>query len=780
MGPAVSIEELRGMRYGDTAIAGLHIATVIADMDFETYSEAGFIWNEETQKWDNPPGVSPNARKGLGVVGTRRYVEHPSFEPLMLKYDLKDGAGQRYWLNGDPPPQALFDHLASGKLIEAWNSGFEVEVWEWCVKNLGWPVLPVFQVRCAMAKSRAHARPGALAKAATVAGTLDKDAAGDGLIKRFCVPQKPTAKAPSKRIKPTDDWDGFMRLFDYCGVDIESEAHISINTPDLLPIELEYWQFDQAINRRGVHVDIPTLHAAIKILAQAEAVYGREVREITGGISASELQQLKGWCAGLGCHMPGMTEEDVADALQRDDLHPLVRRVLEIRALIGSASVKKTYAMVNQACSLDRLHHLFAFHKARTGRPTGQGPQPTNLPKAGPGVWLCLCGKYSGEKCVRCPWCLRGPELRLKNARDGEIMPLGSKPLEWSPEAMFDAIEIMQYGDLALLEMFFGDALLTMAGCLRGMFTAGPGKRLISSDYTAIEAVVLACLAGEQWRIDLFLNKEKIYEKSGALVTGIPYQEILDYAKRTGQHHPARQIGKTAELGLGYQGWVGAWRNFDKTGGLSDDEVKKIILAWRDKSPAIVEFWGGQSRGGFGRGELRYERFGVEGAFIDAILRPGEWQHFRGLWFIKHGDAVYIKLPSGRHLTYHDVKLRASDKYGSEYAISYWGWNTNPLSGPVDRWIEMQTWGGKLVENIVQAVSNDILRYATGNLERAGYPLVLHVYDEVVAEVAENFGSVEELERLMVLLPEWAKLADGRWWPIGAAGGWAGKRYRKG
>lgn len=345
---------------------------------------------------------------------------------------------------------------------------------------------------------------------------------------------------------------------------------------------------------------------------------------------------------------------------------------------------------------------------------------------------------------------------------------------------MEDAIEVVRSGELSTLELFFGEALATIGGCLRGMFVAGPGKELISSDWTSIEAVVLACLAGEQWRIDLFREKGKIYEKSGALVYGIPYEDVLEYARVNGSHHEARQVGKVAELALGYGGWINAWRNFDADSNITDEEIKDIILKWRDASPAIVEYWGGQSRRS--RGGLIWERYGVEGAFIEATLNPETPFQFRGCTFTSYQQfgriTTVITLPSGRTITYNNVQLLRSERWNNEYDICY------------DRWIGSRGWGtdythgGKLTENIVQAISNDILRAAKMECERPDrgqvYPVVLHVYDELVCEVDEGAGSVEELEAIMGRQLPWAYTQDGQPWPIRAEGGWRGKRYRKG
>ena len=767
--------EVAALPYGTQQRVGLYWATVLADMDFETYSEAGYAWDAEANKWASPPGA-PKGKKGLGVVGVTVYTEHPTFEVLSLKYDLKDGRGVRTWRPGLALPQDLFDHVANGRLIEAHNAGFEMAVWRRCIDLYGWPPVPYDNFRCSMAKARASALPGALDRAAEVLGTLRKDPAGDALLRRFAMPQNPTKKRPTTRIRPQDDPEGFERLLGYNETDIVAEAHLSFYTPDLTPIELEHWQVDQAINRRGVHIDEGVLRGAAAIVQQVNDSYGRQALELTGGISPTQIQKIREWCAARGCPLPSLDEDAVADALKRPDLAPEVRRVLELRALVGSSSVKKVFAMLNQRSASGRLTHLFNFHAARTGRPTGDGPQPTNLPKAGPRVHQCICGRWYGVGIDRCPWCLR-PDLFRVN-RDGELNY--QQPVEWNPDAMLDALSIISLGSKDLLEHFFGDALLTIAGSLRGMFNAADGHVLMSSDYTAIEAVVLACLAGEAWRIDLFRNRGKIYEKSGALIGNVSYEAVLEYAKLHGQHHPLRQVGKTAELGLGYRGWITAWRNFDPDPNTTDEFIKDTILKWRAASPAIVEFWGGQSRKvGYNRYETDF--YGVEGTFIKARLHPETWFEFRGLYFFCRDDTVYLRLPSGRLITYRNVTLRRSERMGNTYDISYWGWNTNPNNGPQFRWIEIRTHGGKLTENIVQAVSNDVLRYALANLERAGYPVVLHVYDEIVSEVPEGGShTLDEFERLMTTLPDWAVLPDGTPWPIRADGGWVGKNYRKG
>jgi DNA polymerase len=266
--------------------------------------------------------------------------------------------------------------------------------------------------------------------------------------------------------------------------------------------------------------------------------------------------------------------------------------------------------------------------------------------------------------------------------------------------------------------------------------------------------------------MEVFRTHGKIYEMSASKITGIPFEEFDLYKASSGQHHPMRKkIGKVAELASGYGGWLGAWKQFGADEYFNDDEIKKAILAWRAASPAIVEFWGGQQR------NWRPELFGLEGCAVSAVLNPGTKFSYRAISYLMYGDALYCELPSGRFITYHRPRLGQSERGG--YQLSFEGWNTNPKNG-APGWIRINTYGGRLCENVVQAVARDILAYAIVNLEKAGYPIVMHVHDEIVAEVPEGQGSISEFESIMSTLPPWAS-----GWGIKATGGWRGKRYGK-
>ena len=740
---------LRDLRAGHRLIAGMSYATVLPDLDFETYSEAGYFWDAERERWQGPPR-SPAGKKGLFVVGAPRYAEHPSTEVLSVAYDLKDGKGSRLWAPGryisDPPPYDLFDYIAAGGLLEAWNVGFERLIWDHvCVKKMGWPPMPRSQWRCAMAKARAHSLPGALANAANVLNTgAKKDAAGKRLLDKFSMPRNPTKADARLRLKPEEEGADGLALYEYNRQDIVAEAEVSSLVPDLQSDELAWWQLDQTINARGVQIDVGAVRDCMAIVEQTLARYNGELQRLTGGTvtAASEVQKLSGWLGALGCRMKSLDEEHVEDAL-KGELHPSARRALEIRALVGSASVKKLFAMNNQVCADGRLRDLYSYHAARTGRTTGNGPQPTNLPNHGPVVARCRgCGRHRAAAITRCPWC-------------GVPQPPGGHA-EWNADAAEDALAAAKSRSMDIVEMYFSDALPTISGCLRGLFVAAPGHDLICSDYSAIEAVVLAELAGEAWRREVFRTHGKIYEMSAALVSGVPFDEILDHRKRTGQHHPMRKKGKVLELALGYGGWVGALVAFGADEFMTEQEMRDAASAWRKASPAVVAFWGG-----------------IEDCVMTAILTPGHSFSYRGITYTVRGDALYCQLLSGRYLTYHRPRLGDSTRRIGEKTISFEGWNTNPKYGPIG-WVRMETYGAKLTENIVQATARDIQVYGLLALERAGYPIVLHVYDEDVAEVREGEGSIEEFERIMSTMPAWAS-----GWPIKASGGWRGKRYRK-
>lgn len=768
----------------------------VPTMDFEAYSEAGFEWQQPDEKyplgrWVAPPGAKD---PGIRAVGAPAYSQHPSTEVLTLSYDLCDGRGIRRWRPGQPLPHDLFNHIAGGGVIEAHNAMFERMICEnVCVPKYGWPVFPADAWRCSMATAIVAQRPGALAPLAEVLGLSEqKDKEGTRLIEKFSIPQQPIVglvdkktgrvkrpDQPARRIYPHDDPEDFEKFCAYCDQDVRTEMAAMERLPPLEPHEVAAWQMTQAMNYRGLGVDKIGLESCMIILAQIIDRYGRECEEITG-LKVTQLEKMKGWLAAYGVHTSSLDADAIAALLKRDDLHPTARRVLELRERTGSASVKKMFAIKNRLSTDGRLRDIMVHHGTRPGRPTGEGPQPLNLPKAGPKLSWCQCGRPARHVPL-CPWC-------------GSIK-LASAKTKWESAMVNHVLEIMSLESLDMVEQFFGDAMVAIQGCVRGLFEAGPGNVLVSTDYSSLQAVVAACLAGEEWKVTAFRNREPIYLLAASKITGTSVEDYLAHAAATGDHHPDRQAGKTSELSCGFQGWINAWKAMEiqqgVQSGYDDQRLKEIILAWRKANPAIVEMWGGQWRGSPWRRE-RQELFGLEGMFISAVQRPGEYFEYRGVGFcMEEKDCLVIRLPQidgvRRALRYHEPMLSPSQRNADELSISYMTYNTNPNYG-ARGWVRMPTWGGRIFENIVMGVEVDIQRFGARLLAAYGYDMVLGVYDEDVCEIpigkplllglppVEGYDPhVREVEHLLAIMP--TEIAD---WPIRAADGWKGSRYRKG
>lgn len=717
-------------------------------MDFETYSEAGYRYDKNARKW-RPTTPPPYGLKG---VGASAYSEHPSTEILSLAYDLKDGQGPRLWIPSLEAPEELFEHFARGHVIEAWNSSFEWYIWNNVASRLGWPKLSYLSLRDAMAKALAFSLPAKLANAGEALNIQNqklKD--GTRLLTKFSKPRKPTRKDSRLRLHPEDDPVDGPKLYEYNIGDIKAESEISAIVPDLSPVEHDLWLFDQRVNFRGVAIDLDALAACTAIVDQATVKYTRELFEITGGTidSISKIQKIVIWLEARSVHTESLDMEQVENLLRQIDLPSEARRVLEIRQVLGSASVKKLRAINNRISADGRLRDMFQFCGAqRTGRFAGRGPQPHNLPNSGPQTRKCSCGRHSGVDNLVCPWC--GHRLY-----EGPL-------IEWGLTVAQDALLVIATQNLETVEQYFGDAIPVVMGCLRALFVAGPDHDFICSDYSSIEAVILAELAQESWRQEVFRTHGKIYETSASMITGVPFEEFMRYKEETGENHPLRKkIGKYAELASGYQGWIGAWKAFGADKHLTDDEIKDAIIKWRAASPAIADkdygYWAC-----------------LNDAAIRAIESPGECFAVREITYGVRDDILYCQLPSGRCLTYHRPRLHAAERFGRPYIqITYMGWNADLKKGPLG-WARLEAYGGKLTENVVQAIARDVFVFGMLNAERAGYHIVLHMHDEPVSEVPKGFGSIEEFERIISTMPPWAQ-----GWPIKAVGGWRGRQYRK-
>lgn len=739
--------------------------------DFETYSAAGYEWNAAAQKWQTQsglalPGITPN-KKGLNLVGLYNYIWHSTFHPLSfcwrLPTDVIVTRNEFPYRNVKYPcPVRLAAWVVGGGMFEGWNVGFESAVWEWCVVHWGWPPLPQSQQMCAMAKSRAAAYPGALGNAAPVLGLKNqKDVIGDRLIKKLTVPRNPTKTNPELFWTPTTAPVDFEAFYGYNEQDVRAESEASDVLPPLTEHEERVWRFDQRCNRRGMAINMKGVDDCIAIVEQADERARLELRRLTWeerdvmvspGVfarqagpaveSPSEVGAALDWLHRQGVHADAFDEEAVGQLLNRDDLPPAARRVIEIRQDLALGSVKKLYAMRAQTCADGRLRDQYAYYAAHTSLWNGQGVQPANLPRP-------MHDRF--EK----------------------------------PDEVRKALDVIAARSIELLEYAYPDIppLEVVKCCLRSMIVAAPGHRLISADYNAIQAVVTSELAGEQWRIDVFRTHGKIYEAMAAKLTGIPFDDIVGHKKATGKHHPARQNpGKLAVLSGDFGAWINGWKRFgaDKLLG-ADANIKAAILKTRDEQPAIVEFWGGQTRDKF-RDTERPELYGLEGAAIMAIRNPGQAFGYRRVLFQMHEGALFCQGPSGGLTRYHNARLRPSLRNYArdwEVEIMYDGWNSNQTKGAYG-WIPMFLYGGVLTQNIVSHESREIQALALLRLDAHGYPVVMHTHDENVTEVPiGSHHSVAEHTRLTAMLPPWAVSDDGQPWAVKVPDSWEQTMYGK-
>lgn len=736
-------------------------------LDFETYSEAGMFF--DGKRWRS---VAGSQQGGLPAVGAAVYAEHPSAEVLIACYQFP-GQLVQTWVPGMSNPEDLLEHVRRGGLVHAFNSMFEWLLWDRVCRRLyAWPELRLENMRDTMAAVRAYGLPGKLANAASAMDMpQQKDKIGMSLIRRFSIPRSPTKKDLRLRNYMGHDHENAFLFYNYCAQDVRVESTLASAVPSLSEYELEVWKLDQKINERGVAVDVEAMQNCRRVVSAISERYTAELQHLTNGRieSAGQVGEIQSMLAEYGIKIPDMQADTITRVLDNKThlvhAHPWAKRVLEIRSMLASASVKKLGALERTLCADGRVRGLFMYYGAeRTGRWAGRGAQPQNFPRGDAEVTVCRsCGTRQGlrDPCIAC----------------------GGAPekAKWNFDFALEALKSFRDSDLDGAIARWGDVLSVVAGSLRSLFVAAPGHRFVCSDYSAIEAVVLAALAGEEWRLEVFRTHGKIYEMSASKITGMSLDEYLAYKKRTGENHPDRQkIGKTAELASGYQGWVGAWKAFGADKHMTDDEIECNVKRWREESPAIVDFWRG-----------------LESAAINAVMSPGHFYRYRDIQYYCDGKVLRCYLPSGRPLVYHkprvlqDWRVRISGStavmWASEmeswqsigYAwpakmrMFFWGWNSNPKYGAMG-WVEQQTYGGRLTENVVQAASRDLLAHGMLHADRAGYNIVMHVHDEIVCEQPEGHGSVEELERLMGTLPTWA---EG--WPVFARGGWQGREFRK-
>lgn len=655
--------------------------------------------------------------------GLRRYVSSPDFQVLLFavaqRSDVLGNHAEVYDVFKHGWPQQLVDKLLDNRVIKhAWNAQFERVITE----ELFSVKLDPAAWRCTMAQALYCGMPGSLDECGRILNIENTklSAEGRGLIRRFCVPKKPTRRDPRTRYLPTDtdQLKYWTRFAEYNRIDVVAEMEIEEALPDNLnATELALYKLDQQINERGIMVDLDFVRAA-------DAIYQTEKADLKSNFDAYKTDAPSGDVAVLkriyteagiplptkvtkeGREVETFDKDAIKAQLESGELPKHIVELLQARQGLGKSSNAKYESMQDTVSDDSRIRGLFQYYGAnRTGRWAGRLVQLHNLPQ-----------NHIDE---------------LDAARE--------MVLETAP-------------DPAPLNLCFSSASDTLSQLIRTAFIAPPGKTFAVADFSAIEARVTAWLSGEQWRIDVFNSHGKIYEASAAKIFKIPLETIV----KGHANYDYRQKGKIAELALGFGGSVQACKVFgaDKM-GMEDEELKILVRDWRDASPNIVQFWKD-----------------CEAAALRALDSRGamvELHHNIAFQVIQHGVHKWLslRLPSGRKL-YYFKPHKTKGRFGGTCLGYYSADNTKT-------YVPTETHGGKLAENIIQATARDLLASGMQILAQEGYAIVLHVHDEVVAEVNE-FTADNDLHAMCQLLgcvPSWAEGLPQR------ADGYVTRYYKK-
>ena len=612
--------------------------------------------------------------------GVYKYADSPDFEMLLFAYAADDGDVHIIDIaGGEELPEEIIQTIKSDTVVKtAYNAQFERVCLSRYLKLPEGEYLNPQSWYCTAVQAAELALPLSLADVGSVLGLeRQKMTEGKELIKYFCVPCKPTKSNGNRtRNRPCHDinkWETFKK---YCMRDVDVERQIA-DKLKMYPIsdeEHRLYVLDQIINDRGVLVDCELAKQAVKLNSIQTTVAVEQAYMITGLENPNSVTQLKQWLKENGVEIESLSKKAVKSLADETDGD--VSEMLKLRLLMAKTSVKKYEAVIRSVCSDNRVHGMMRFCGAnRTGRWSGNILQPQNLPQN------------------------HLPDLTL--ARD-----------------------IVKDGDFEMLDMMFGNVPNVLSELIRTVLIPKPNHRFIVADFSAIEARVLAWIAGEQWRIDTFKNGGDIYCASASKMFKVPVE-------KNGVNGELRQKGKISELACGYGGSVGALKNMGAVEmGVQENELQGLINDWRNANPHIVRFW--------------YE---VGNAAMKAI-KEKTTVPLGKLVFAYERGILFIRLPSGRRLSYIKPRI-GTNRFGGD-SITYMGINS------AKKWDRLETFGGKLTENIVQGTARDLLANALINAANAGYDTVFHVHDEIICEVPNGYGSVDELCRLMCIKPEWA------------------------
>lgn len=609
--------------------------------------------------------------------GVYKYSSSPHFEILLIAYSVDDKETVCIDVaNGEEPPKEFMEMLFDDTVTKtAFNANFE----RTCFSNYYQHSFRPETWRCTAVQATMLALPLSLEGVGAVLG-LDKQKMTEGkeLIKYFCSPCKATKSNGGRtRNLPKDAPEKWRQFKTYCirDVDVEKQIRQRLAKFPIPKREQEIYCLDQRINDRGIMVDRNLVnHAVACDLLYKETATARAY-ELTGLENPNSVSQLKLWLKEKGLEVDSLAKDTVKDLSMKAEGD--VQEVLKLRLATSKTSVKKYEAIDRSVCAENRVHGLLQFYGAnRTGRWAGRLVQIHNLPQN------------------------HLPDLELARA-------------------------LVSEGRYEEVELFYESTPNVLSELIRTAFVAKPGCRFIISDYSAIEARVLAWLAGEEWRLQVFETHGKIYEASASAMFHVPIEEITKTS-------PLRQKGKISELALGYGGAVGALTSMGALKmGLTEEELPGLVSTWRSANPHITAFW-----------------WAVDEAAITAV-RDKKTSKVGRVSFEYKSGILFVTLPSGRKLSYVKPRMMMN-KFGRE-GLTYEG------IGESKKWMRLETYGPKLVENIVQAASRDILAEAMLRLEKEGFDIVCHVHDEVVLEVPDGKSSVEEVNEIMAVNPVWTE-----------------------
>lgn len=610
----------------------------------------------------------------LSKSGVYKYVDAPGFEVLLFGYSADGGPVKVISLaEGEELPQKIKEALLDDTVLKfAFNAQFERVCLE---KYLGVHLAPDAW-RCTMVASLYLGLPGSLAQVGAVLGVEKKKLeTGKDLIKFFSVPCKPTKTNGGRtRNLPEHDREKWQQFITYNARDVETEMDIMekvarFPVPDF--IWKQYAQ-DQRINDLGIELDMALVTQAIKCDEESRERYLKRAQELTGLENPNSPIQLKEWILSNGVEMETLTKAEVASVMETAT--GPVKEVLELRQLLSKSSVKKYVAMEICRCSDGRAHGLLQFYGAnRTGRWAGRLVQVQNLPQN------------------------HIPDLAV-------------------------ARNLIKSGCFEAVELLYDSIPDTLSQLIRTAFVPREGCKFMVADFSAIEARVIAWLAGESWRQEVFRNNGDIYCASASQMFGVPVE-------KHGVNGELRQKGKIAELALGYGGGVGAMINMGAIDmGIAEEELQPIVDSWRQSNPAIVKLW-----------------WDVHRCVIKAV-KDKQPQTYKCLTFEYQSGMLFIGLPSGRRLAY--AKPSVYRNYYDRDEIAYMGVDATK------KWGKIASYGPKFVENIIQAMSRDILAEAMARMEAAGYDIVMHVHDEAVIEAPRD-AVLEDACQIMSKAPDW-------------------------